>query len=101
MLIPKIFKEDLFYKDFYSWSVVNQDNPSFIGSPDNDLLNRHEGYEMLSIINKIFQTYKLHNKKFVKIIETLIRDHLPSNIRSRDQVIKWFQEIVEDSKMHR
>ena len=50
-------KADLQYE--YTWTTVTDDNPDETGTPDRDLLNRFEGYEVLYFINKFMDNNNL------------------------------------------
>lgn len=86
-----ISKSDLFYKD-YSWTAVSGDNPKVTGEPDSTLFNRHEGYEVLYLINKLAEIWKLNKKASATKMEKMIRNHLPSDIRSQVNVKQWIQD---------
>ncbi|WP_440532078.1 hypothetical protein [Variovorax sp. YR566] len=88
-------KSDLVYA--YDWKASAGDNPKKTGSPDNDELNRKEGYEILDFINSFAAEHKLVNKETGTKIEKMIRDHLPGNLRSRVNVKKW---LVDNWKSH-
>lgn len=80
-------KSDLAYK--YSWNAVPGDDPSKT-KDDATRFSRHEGYEVLHLINSFRNTdnkeLSLHSKK---VIEWMINEHLPSSIQGRDKVKKW------------
>lgn len=77
-------KEDLQYKDSYSWKTIPPDDPRVTGVPDSTLLNRNEGYEVLAFINRISPTVATALKA-----ERLIKQHLPGNVRSHANVLTW------------
>ena len=84
-------KSDMVYHD-YSWTTYSNDNPKITGEPDNTLLNRKEGYEVLYFINKYAD---LHNYKLITTgekIERMIREKVPSNIHSQKDVKKWIED---------
>lgn len=83
-----ISKSDLFYTD-YSWTAVAGDDPKVTGKPDSTFLNRNEGYEVLYFINKFMEMYDLKNKSTATKIEKMIRNELPGDIRSQENVKKW------------
>lgn len=85
-----ITANDLRYS--YSWTAIPPDNPKVTGNPDSTLLNRNEGYEMLYFINKFCELYDLKNKSTAHKVETMIKEHLPSNIRSQANVRAWLIE---------
>jgi len=88
-------KSDLKYT--YSWTAIGGDDPKITGTPDSTLFNRREGYEVLYMINKFAVDHKLKNKPTGHKIEKMVNDHLPSNIRSQDNVVTW---IVDNWKKH-
>lgn len=73
----------------YSDSATNGDNPDLRGTPDRDLFNRKEGYEVVQIIQNVFDEMGLSNKRYIKDLELLIKDKLPSDLRKRDDVKNW------------
>ena len=73
----------------YSWTVTEGDSKKVIGFPDNVLLNRHEGFEVLHFINKYMTTRNLDALRDFHIIERAIQTNLPSNIRSQAHVKQW------------
>ena len=73
----------------YKWTAYQGDDPKITGSPDNTLLNRNEGYEMLYFINRLAEIWKLQQKISLLKIEKMIKNHLPSNIRSQINVKNW------------
>lgn len=81
-------KEDLLYAD-YSWTVYNDDNPKVTGNPDDTLLNRMEGYEILYFINKFCEMYSLKQKASANKVERLIRNEVPAEIRSQNMIAEW------------
>ncbi|KAF9659299.1 hypothetical protein HBA12_03365 [Tenacibaculum mesophilum] len=85
-----ITAKDLRYS--YSWTAIPSDNPKETGSPDNKLLNRDEGYEMLYFINNFCVLTNLTTKDDALKTETMIKEHLPSNIRSQANVRAWLVE---------
>lgn len=87
-------KSDLLYDD-YSWTTSDNDDPTITGTPDKDLLNRTEGYEMLYFINSFMTSHDLKQKDSFQKIESMIRESLPGSIRSHKNIAKW---IVENWK---
>ena len=94
----KFNKSDLYYTDYKRDAKADHDNPKIIGTPDNDLLNRYEGYEVLYFIKSFAKTYSLTDQKGNPVswdvpnanhLERLIREKLPSNIRSHRNVADW------------
>ena len=75
----------------YSPKATNGDNPKMTGSPDKDLFNRHEEYEVLSLINSFAEKHSLKNVASGQKAEKMLQD-LPSDIRKREDVISWLEE---------
>lgn len=92
-----ITKSDLYYKD-YSWTTILGDNPKMTGQPDSTLLNRKEGYEILYFINKIAEIHDLKQLRSAIKIEKMIRNELPGNVRSQENIRKWIVENWKTSK---
>lgn len=77
-----ISRSDLQYT--YTWTAVQGDNPRLTGSPDRELLNRNEGYEVLHYLNDVCKSREVALKA-----ERMIRNHLPNDIRSRTRITDW------------
>lgn len=86
-----ISKSDLYYKD-YSWTALNGDNPKISGEPDSTLLNRKEGYEVLYFINKFSEKHGFEQKASAIKVERMIREKVPSDIRSQERIKEWLKE---------
>ncbi len=89
-----ITKNDLIYKD-YSWTAISGDNPKVTDEPDSTLFNRHEGYEVLYLINKLAEMWNFKQKISAEKMEKMIRKYLPSDIRSQINVKQWIQNNWE------
>lgn len=89
-------KSDLKYT--YTWTVLGDDDPKITGKPDSTFLNRQEGYEVLYFINRIAKNSEWKNIEPCLKVERLIKDYLPSNVRSHANVYKW---IVDNWKNHK
>lgn len=83
-----IKKEDLIYDD-YSWTVYKDDDPKVTGAPDDTLLNRKEGYEILYFVNKFCEMYSLKQKTSANKVERLIRNDVPTDIHSQKRIAEW------------
>lgn len=79
-----ISSADLQYKDYRWTAISSNDDPRVTGKPDSTLLNRHEGYEVLHFLNRISK-----DKAGALKGERLIRNHLPGEVRSHANVLKW------------
>lgn len=80
-------KSDLVYT--YKWTAGAGDNPKITGFPDNALLNRGEGYEVLDFINRFATKHELKEKSLGLKVEKLIKEKLPSDTRSHKNVEAW------------
>lgn len=92
-----ITKSDLYYDD-YSWSTYSNDDSKITSEPDRTLLNRKEGYEILYFINKLVEMHKLKLKSSALKIENMIRNEVPSNLHSQENVKSWIENNWEKSK---
>lgn len=82
-------KSDLLFKNEYSWNALIGDDPRITGEPDSTLFNRNEGYEVLYLINKLAEKWGLSSKFDRLKIERMIKNNLPSDIRSQENVKEW------------
>lgn len=73
----------------YSWTAIPGDNPRITGKPDSTLFNRHEGYEVLYLINAIGEEQGWKQKASGLKLEKMIKQNLPSDVRSQENVKKW------------
>lgn len=85
-------KSDLRFTD-YSWKASDRrDDPRVTGKPDSTLFSRHEGYEVLYLINAIAAEHRLASKADGHKLERMIRQHLPSDVRSQADVKRWLEQ---------
>lgn len=75
----------------YPYTNDATDNKHLTGSPDSDLLNREEDYEMVTFINKYCTAHGLTTLEEALKVERLIKTHLPGNIRSHKDVTTWLE----------
>ncbi len=81
-------KADLQYE--YDWTAGNGDDPSITGAPDSRMFNRHQGYEVLYLINAFLKKHKMKAMASGNKVEDMLQK-LPSNIRSRANVVSWLE----------
>lgn len=86
----KIYKSELYYDD-YSWKAYRNDDPKITGYPDDELLNRKEGYEILAFINMYAEKHWFIYKQDCLKVERMIRHNLPEYIRSRREIYNWIE----------
>jgi hypothetical protein len=82
-----ITKGDL--KETYSWTAIKGDDPKVSGEPDSTLFSRHEGYEVIYLINKFCEKHQLVAKTDALKAEYMIKNGLPSTTRKQTDVMEW------------
>lgn len=82
-------KTDLKYT--YSWSTDGGDNPKLKGEPDSSLLDRTEGYEVLYLIQKSMEAWGLKLVASGHKIERMIKNDVPSSIRTQIGIKDWIR----------
>ncbi len=87
-----VLKSDLVFEHYYSWTTISGDDPRVTGEPDSTMFNRNEGYEVLYLINKLAEIWGLSSKYDGLIMERMIKNNLPSDIRSQENVKNWIQK---------
>jgi hypothetical protein len=85
--MPLLQKSDLQFK--YAWTTIPPDDPKITGNPDSTFLNRNEGYEVISFINRVATVSKWDTKAPGLKVERLIKNHLPGTTRSHANVWTW------------
>jgi hypothetical protein len=81
-------KSDLHYQNRYSWNSEKCMNLSRAPLAGNIVFNRHEGNEVLGLINRITQLNNLSSIKSVEKIETMLIN-LPFEEQTHRQVSEW------------
>ena len=90
----KFKKSDLQYD--YRWTTTDGDDPKITGKADSVFLNRGEGYEVLPFINTFLGNNDLDTKEDGLKVEKMIKEDLPSDIRSRENVAEWLLDNWEE-----
>lgn len=85
----EITRDDLI--DSYSWRTTPGDSPKHRDSPDDVLVNRHEGYEVLDFINWMLARFNLERPADALKIEKMLH-RAPSHLRSRAHIKEWIKE---------
>ncbi|ECY1766869.1 hypothetical protein F6685_22355 [Salmonella enterica] len=84
-------RPDMNYHD-YSWTAVPGDNP-LMRTQDATRFSRHEGYEMLDMVNSFkAEGGAVLPLKSQQIIEWMLHERLPSLMQGREQVKAWVIE---------
>ncbi|WP_414501701.1 hypothetical protein [Zymobacter sp. IVIA_5232.4 C2] len=92
-------KSDMLYLDEYSWKTTEGDDPKKVYH-DAKMFSRNEGYEVLYLINSLrAKDGSSLPLKSEKIIEWMIHDHLPSEIRSHKNVRTWICDNFPELKL--
>jgi hypothetical protein len=89
---------DLRYKNDYEWNAQHGDNPANRVYPDDALLDRNQGYEVLSLLNR-FAFGKRDERAYFLAGEEWLRE-LPGNIRGRRNVLAWLEEQARTRPVH-
>jgi hypothetical protein len=89
--MPLFRREHLQFLNEYSWTATGGDDPTKRGTPDDDLLNRSEGYEVLYFINQYMENHGLTEILDGNKVESILYS-LPSSCRSR----RIIQAKIED-----
>lgn len=83
-------KTDMQFEN-YQWTAYPNDNPKVTGNPDSTRFNRHEGYEVLYLINALAESWKLKQINSCLKIEKMIREKLPSTTIMQIDVKEWIR----------
>jgi hypothetical protein len=84
----KITKSDLIFNQ-YGWPDYGADDPRVSGMLDDTPFNRHEGPEVIHMIEEICALLRLMTKESARSIEIKIHNDLPSDIRVQHEVWDW------------
>lgn len=80
------------YQDYVWTTRYNHDDPKVTGDPDSSLLARKEGWEMLYFINKCASKWGWpENISAMQRLERIIREKVPSTMRTQVDVYLWIQ----------
>ena len=84
-------KLSLIYKS-YSWENFNDKDPKITGNLDSTIFNKNQGYEMLYIIKKLTEIWKLDDRDSIRKIETMIFKFLPEDIKKQEDIKNWVRD---------
>ena len=73
----------------YSWRTTEGDSNRVVGFPDNVLLNRSEGYEVLHFINRYMTTRNATTLDDFRTLERYIHQSVPGNLHSQANIRQW------------
>lgn len=91
-----LLKEHLSANNNYRWT----DEFVFDGTPSRRLFDRHNGNQLLFIINLYASQVKGFSATDVSRIEGMLLNQLPEEIKSEISVLKWLQENQTLSVQH-
>jgi hypothetical protein len=83
-----VSKLQMAYKS-YLWTNFEEEDPKISGKLDSTIFNKKEGYEMLYIIQKLIEIWKLEDRKSVRKLEKMIFKFLPDEIVKQEDVKNW------------
>lgn len=72
----------------YSWQAIPGDDPNTIRM-DHTLFNRHEGYEVVLMIQRVVDHFAFETEADVQRVEQVIHDELPGDVRGQKTVLEW------------
>ncbi len=75
----------------YDWQAIEGDSPRAI-KMDAALFNRHEGYEVIPMIQKVVNHFDYDSEADVRKVEDLILNELPGSVRGKKRVLQWLVE---------
>ena len=83
-------KSDMQFEN-YQWTAYPNDNPCITGKPDSTRFNRHEGYEVLYLINTLADGWNLSKVSDCQKMEKMIHEALPSTTIMQIHVKEWIR----------
>jgi len=89
--MAKFTKSQMHYKD-YKWTAYPTDDPKVTGKPDSTRFNRHEGYEVLYLINALSEEWNFKNDASNPKLEKMMREDLPSQTIMQVDVKEWLRK---------
>ncbi len=93
--MAEITKEDLKWQNQYSWDSSHLEEYEKLGFPDEAILNRSNGCEVISVVNVVLRKLKINDKSIALEIEKLIHYKMPKFIRSRQTAIFWLRDQLQ------
>ena len=83
-------RSDLLFND-YEWNE-SSDHVKLQSVPDRNLFMRHEGNEVLYMINYACETMDCKSKTEAGRMEILLHEKLPLEVKSQNSVYSWLQK---------
>ncbi len=88
----KFSRSDLIFDKDYIWQAARNDAVKITNSPDSDLLNRKEGYEVLYFIQQFLKKRGIRGVKKGKRIEIMLQNYVPASVRNRADIETWLDD---------
>lgn len=82
----------------YSWSILESNDPQVIEPYDSTLLNRNEGYDVITFLNHFARTYSLSKENALKA-ERFIKYYMPQDINKRIDASRWLINNLESHEL--
>jgi len=86
-----ISKSRMAYKS-YSWTIFSDEDSKITGNLDSTIFDKNEGHEMLYIIKKLTEIWKLEDRHSIRKIETMIFKFLPDDKKEQEEVKNWVRD---------
>lgn len=86
-----ISKSNMAYRS-YSWKKFEEGDPKITGKLDATSFDKKNGYEMLYILNKLVEIWKLEDRHNIRKIETMIYKFLPEERNKQEEVKNWVRD---------
>ncbi len=95
MKVP-LQKDQLLFRDHYSWPQVPAEDPRISGDLCDTLFEPKDGNQVLYFINKLLAAWKFDEIKYARKIEKMIKVGLPQNIGSQKDAKLWVKDHWEN-----
>lgn len=86
-----ISKSSMAYKS-YSWEKIAKENTKISGKLDSTIFNKKNGHEMLYMVNKLVEIWKLEDRHSIRKIEIMIYKSLPEEKNKQEDVKNWVRD---------
>ena len=86
-----ISKSSMAYKN-YSWKIYDEGDSRIAGNLGSTIFDKNEGHEMLYIIKKLTEIWKLEDRYNIRKIETMIYKSLPEDKKEQEEVKNWVRD---------
>lgn len=87
-------KRNLFFND-YNWTEYPKGDSKVSGQPDSTLFNRHEGNEVVFLINKLMILWDYRFSNTGNKMEKLIHENMPKELLTQQEAMIWLKENLK------